>query len=156
MLHALAARPWLILILVVLAASSLVLAVDTGLLPRPFRGLAGVSPLPAQGIVGHVSLGPVAPVCYIGQSSVQPVLPDRTGIVYGQGINETVSISWKLANCSAEGDFQIFLFKAGLYYFTLNGCTSSLRIGCTNLPASVQVFARQMAHLNVTVDTGIR
>ncbi len=156
MLHALAARPWLILILVVLVASSLVLAVDAGLLPRLFRGLRGASPLPSQGIIGHVTLGPLTPVCYIGQNSVQPALPDRAGIVYGQGINQTVSISWKLGNCSAEGDFQIFLFKAGLYYFTLNGCTSSLRIGCTNLPASVQVFVRQMAHLNVTVDTGIR
>lgn len=162
MLDSLQHRPKLLLTLTTLSILCLAAAEYADLLPYPgmAAGTVGPShiPLPSQGIIGHVSLGPLTPVCYI--NGTRPTLPAQplfpSGIVYGHGLALNVPISWKFGSCGAYGEFQVTLYTPGVYHFTLSGCTSTAQIGCQNLPVNVDVLPFQMADITVYIDTGIR
>jgi hypothetical protein len=162
MLSNLPLRARFLLVLATLVIGVFSAAEYEDLLPYPgmAAGLTGPSPIPvfSQGIIGHVSIGPLTPTCYVNGTGVADevrLLP--TGIISGHGLTLIVPISWKLANCGAEGDFQVTLYPTGLYHFTLGDCTSgTASIGCSNLPVSVNVLPFQMTHITVYVDTGIR
>ena len=162
MLGSLQHRPKLLLTLTTLLITCLAAAEYADLLPYPglAAGTVGSShiPLLTQGIIGHVSLGPLTPVCYLNGTiprlPSQPLLP--SGIVYGHGLTLNVPISWKLGGCGAYGEFQVILYPPGVYHFTLSGCTSSAQIGCQSLPVNVDVLPFQMADITLYIDTGIR
>jgi hypothetical protein len=160
-LRALRLQPHFRLALILVAIVILAAAVYLDLLPYPVIATGyvanGPAPFGAQGIVGHISYGPLAPTCYANGTIPGPTrltLPD--GRVYRQGLSLNIPIVWHLGNCGAEGNFTAILSSPGVYQFTLSNCATLASLGCTNLPATVTVLPFQIAQLDVYADTGVR
>jgi hypothetical protein len=159
-LRTLELRPRLRFTLILLATISLVAASYADLLSYPGVATGVVTtapPMIGQGIHGYVSYGPLTPACRLNWTlpeSYRQELP--TGIVYGHGLTLNVPISWSLGSCGAYGEFQVILNPPGVYHFTLSSCTSTIVIGCANLPATVIVLPFQMTEIDISADTGIR
>ncbi len=142
------------------------------------RGIAGVRPssgyssstewLTNTGIIGNVSIGPVAPACFVGNGTggVPSPSTSTTVVVTSQsGEQISIPVNWFIwGGCELWGAFKEGL-APGTYSLTLSYCLQEPRgAGCPQspwfrlctLPTTVSVERGRLTLVNIGIETGIR
>jgi hypothetical protein len=143
----------------------------TGFMVSPggyLSALASPSLLGATGgIDGSVSIGPLLPVCRIGESAgPTPLYFNQIQVLVtpSSGLALTVPVNWvTVEGCYASGTFKIGL-NPGAYSLTMTSCTQQyalsisqpLGYGCSDLPRTVIVQSGAWIHIEIAIGTGIQ
>jgi hypothetical protein len=106
-------------------------------------------------LVSQISIGPMQPVCYVG-NSVRPPPPSYSMpqvIVSSSGRSWPLNATWAYDGCNVSGSVEASL-SPGSYELNLSPCPY---MGCARvLPMSFTIIPGQTLSLDVTIDTGIR
>jgi hypothetical protein len=111
----------------------------------------------AEGSVDvHVSIGPLRPVCAVGNQGGPPpssFSDPEVVITSPTGFRTLVQVNWTYDGCNISGSVQTTL-PAGDYSLNLTLCPY---MGCArSLPVSFAITSGQTSSIDVSIDTGIR
>jgi hypothetical protein len=113
----------------------------------------------SSGIAGHVSIGPVYPVCRVVASTAPPpVYYNQVQLVVtpSTGLPLTVPLNWVLVNdCYVTAAFKVGL-NPGVYSITITSCISQTNsFGCQGVPVAAIVSSNAWTPVEISVNTGI-
>jgi hypothetical protein len=120
-----------------------------------------------SGINGSVTIGPVYPVCRVGESPTLAPYYNQVQVVItpSSGLALNIPVNWVLEQgCWVRGTFKVAL-NPGAYSLTLTSCaqpppallvSQPIGYGCSQLPKAIILESGSWTQVDIYLDTGIR